>query len=126
VTVVADTSLLIDYLAGFPVPSVNRAMVDGVLVLPPLVVAELITGAHTPEALHAIFEMLQDVNTHHTDLLHWIEVGKLRRLLGTRGINVTVPDGHIAQCALELDATLLSRDAVFRRIAKHVPLRVSE
>jgi len=40
------------------------------------------------------------------------------------GLSVTIPDAHVAQCALDRDAILLTRDGVFGKIAKHVPLRL--
>lgn len=45
-------------------------------------------------------------------------------MLRTHGINVTIPDAHLAQCALDRDATLLTRDEIFTRIAEHTPLRL--
>jgi predicted nucleic acid-binding protein len=59
-----------------------------------------------------------------TPLDHWIRVGDLRRTLARKGVSVTIPDAHVAQCALDLDAVLLTSDGVFNTIAKHVPLRV--
>lgn len=126
VAVVVDSSLLIDFLSGFPVPDLARAFVDGRLVIPPLVVAEVVTGAHTLQARHAIFELLQEVDMHPTNLQHWIKVGDLRGQLAPHGINVTIPDAHIAQCALDLDAELLAGDGIFAKIARHVPLRIRE
>lgn len=52
-------------------------------------------------------------------------VGDLRRNLKLHGLNVTIPDAHIAQCALDRNAPLITRDAIFRRIAEHVPLRLA-
>lgn len=45
-------------------------------------------------------------------------------MLRSRGINVTIPDAHVAQCALDLDATLLARDDIFALIARHTSLRL--
>jgi predicted nucleic acid-binding protein len=56
-------------------------------------------------------------------LRHWIAVGDLRRDLGRRGVNLTIPDAHIVQCVIDLDATFITRDKVFQLVAKHVPLR---
>lgn len=53
-----------------------------------------------------------------------VRVGDLRRKLAQKGIAVTIPDAHVAQCALDRDAVLLTSDAVFRSIAKHSPLRL--
>ncbi|HEY0158313.1 MAG TPA: hypothetical protein VGF28_13610 [Thermoanaerobaculia bacterium] len=59
-------------------------------------------------------------------LEHWMNVGALRRLLASKGVNVTVPDAHVAQCALDRDAVLYSGDVIFARIAKHTSLRLSQ
>ncbi|MEO8379895.1 MAG: PIN domain nuclease, partial [Acidobacteriota bacterium] len=59
-------------------------------------------------------------------LEHWIRVGDLRRLLARNGINATIPDAHVAQCALDRDAVLLTRDKVFAAIAKQTPLRLRD
>jgi hypothetical protein len=54
-----------------------------------------------------------------------VRVGELRRALASRGIAVSTPDAHVAQCALDAASPLLSRDAVFNKIAAHTPLRLS-
>lgn len=53
-----------------------------------------------------------------------MRVGDLRRLLKSHGINATIPDAHIAQCALDLNATLFTRDDIFPRIANVTSLRL--
>ena len=121
---VADASVLIDLLAGIRSGSLVDAAARFELVLPPLVVAELVTGAHTIEERNTLAELLQDVPVHRTDLHHWIDVGNLRRSMAFRGLNVTIPDAHIAQCALELNAVLLSRDDIFPKMARYSALRV--
>jgi predicted nucleic acid-binding protein len=55
---------------------------------------------------------------------HWIRVGELRRYRLARGLPVSTPDAHVAQCALDRDATLLSLDASFGRIAQTTALGV--
>jgi predicted nucleic acid-binding protein len=52
-------------------------------------------------------------------------VGDLRRHLADKGVSVSTPDAHIAQCAIDREALLLTRDAVFERIAKVTTLRVA-
>ena len=122
--VVADTSIWIDHLAGEPNPTMDAALRAETVVFPLLVVSELFAGADTPDRRASIGELLQDFPIHEVGLDHWIAVGDLRRDLKRYGVNVTIPDVHVAQCALELNATLLSRDAIFRLIADHVPLRL--
>jgi len=122
--VVADTSVWIDLFAGRPVPALEEALRHGLVVLPPLVVAELISGARRPRDRTSIQSLVEELPLHETPLAHWVRVGDLRRRLAGRGVSVSTPDAHVAQCALDRDALLLSRDAVFVRIAEASELRV--
>jgi predicted nucleic acid-binding protein len=122
--VVADTSAWIDFFAGRPAHALEDALAQGLVVLPPLVVAELISGAHRARDRAAITRLVDDLPLHETPLAHWIRVGELRRRLSERGISVSTPDAHVAQCALDRDAVLLSSDAVFTRIARSAGLRL--
>lgn len=122
--VVIDTSVLIHFLSGFPVPALEDAIAHGVAAIPPIVVAELLSVDVTVRERETIGEILQDAPIHHVDLEHWIRVGELRRTLARHGLNVTIPDAHIAQCALDRKAVLLTRDAVFNQIAKRLDLKL--
>lgn len=122
--VVVDTSVLIEFFSGSETDSIAEALEHGSAVLPPIVVSELISGATRQPQRQAIGELLQDAPVHDTPLEHWIRVGDLRRKLAQKGVSVTIPDAHVAQCALDLDAILLTSDHVFTIIAKHVPLRL--
>ncbi len=121
--VIVDTSVWIDFFAGNPAPELEEALSAGSAVIPPLVVAELVSGA-SGEQRGMLGELLQDAPVHETPLDHWIRVGDLRRELAREGVAVTIPDAHVAQCALDRDAVLLSRDAAFTRIARHTRLRL--
>lgn len=123
--IVADTSVLLDYFERYPVPALERALDYGTLVLPPLVVGEIVSGDLTIDQKMLLAEILTDSLVHETPLAHWIYVGELRRKLRRRGLNVTLPDAHVAQCAIELDALLLTRDDIFPLIARHTSLRVT-
>ena len=122
--VVVDTSLWIDFFAGAEAAAVEEALALGAAIFPPIVVSELVSGATTPTQRQEIGQLLQDAPLHDTPLEHWIRVGDLRRTLARKGVSVTIPDAHVAQCALDRDAVLLTRDTVFTKIAKLVPLRL--
>ena len=122
--IVVDTSVWIDLFAGRPVPTLQQFLRQGLVVLPPIVAAELISGARRLSDRRAIRDLLLEIPVHETPLEHWIGVGELRRRLADRGLSVSTPDAHVAQCALERDAVLLSRDAVFGRIADVTGLNV--
>lgn len=122
--VVVDTSVWIDFFAGRAVPDLEDALAQGSVVLPPLVVAELVSGARRPRDRVAIVDLVRELPLHDTPPDHWIRVGDLRRQLRGRGLAVSTPDAHVAQCALDLDAVLLSRDTVFAHIAAAAKLRL--
>lgn len=124
--VVVDSSVWIDHLAGRRIAELEDATIEGEVALPPLVIAELLSGDTTIPQRQAIGELLQEYKLHETGLEHWIRVGELRRKMRRRGINVTIPDAHVAQCALDLDATLLTRDDIFLRISAHTSLRLAQ
>ena len=122
--VVVDTSVWIDFFAGRPVSSLEDALAHGAVVLPPLVVAELVSGAWRRRDRAAIADLVEQIPLHDTPLDHWVRVGELRRELLGRGISVSTPDAHVAQCALDRGAVLLSRDDVFARVARFSRLQV--
>lgn len=122
--VIVDSSVWIDYLSGTVVPEVERAAGEARLLLSPLAIAEVLSGDLTPHYREVVGWFLQEFPIHPTPLGHWMEVADLRRTLRAKGVNTSLPDAHIAQCALEVDATLLTRDDIFLRIAKHTSLRV--
>lgn len=127
---VVDTSIWIDFLAGNEVPALEDALARGVVVVPPLVMAELMSGARREWDRAAIARLMKMLTMHDTPAAHWLEVGNLRRGLREKGLSVSIPDAHIAQCAIDRGgqggrgAPLLTRDAIFRRIAELVPLRL--
>jgi predicted nucleic acid-binding protein len=121
--VVVDTSVWIDFFGGKGSEELEEALAGGVVVIPPIVVAELVSGANAQQR-GTIGELLQDAPVHETPLDHWVRVGDLRRHLAKKGVAVTIPDAHVAQCALDRDAVLLTRDALFVQIARHSRLRL--
>jgi predicted nucleic acid-binding protein len=123
VVVVADTSVLIEYVNGREAGAIDEVLTNDRLILPPLVISELVTGGIGLVETTRIAEVLRFATMHETTLSHWIAVGDLRRDLGRRGLRVTIPDAHVTQCVIDLDATLIARDKIFRLIAQHIPLR---
>ena len=122
--IVADTSEWIEYFAGRPAPQLDHALAAGRAVVPPLVVAELLSGARTAKDRSSLEDLLRDIVLPVDPFSHWVRVGGLRGALRSRGLNVSTPDAHVAQCALDLDAPLLSRDRVFTKIAQLTALRL--
>jgi predicted nucleic acid-binding protein len=122
--VAADTSVWVDFFAGRPVSGLEDALRQGLVVFPPIVVAELISGARRPRDRAAILDLVEDLPMHETPTERWAPVGDLRRKLARQGVSISTPDAHVAQCAHERDALLLSGDAIFVRVAETSNLRV--
>jgi predicted nucleic acid-binding protein len=122
--IVADTSVWIEHFGGQRVSDLEDGLAQALVVLPPIVVAELMSGAHTARERSILGDLFLEIPIHETPLDHWIRVGTLRRRLRSKGLSVSTPDAHVAQCALDRDAVLLSRDAIFRRVAGHTQLRL--
>ena len=124
VGLVVDTSVWIDFFAGRSVPLLEDALALGSVVLPPIVVAELVSGARRTADRKALVDLLDDLPIHETPRDHWVRVGELRRGLIEKGHPISTPDAHVAQCALDRDAPLLSADRAFAVIARHAALRL--
>ncbi len=122
---VIDTSSWISYFAGRGPDWIEDALGESRVHLPPMVAAELLSGPMTARQRDALKSLLADLPLCPTDLQHWFRVGKLRNRLLAKGLAVTTPDAHIAQCALDLVAELLTEDAIFTLIARHHPLHLT-
>ena len=123
--IVVDTSEWVEYFAGRPAPLLDHALAAGLAVAPPIVVAELVSGARAAKDRDSLEAVLRDVALTVDPFEHWVRVGALRATLRARGLHVSTPDAHVAQCALELDAPLLSRDRLFVKIAALTRLRLA-
>lgn len=123
--VVVDTSVWVGYFAGMDIPLLDDSLKQGGVMLPPVVVAELVSGAHRPRERAALIGFLEEMPLCDAPRDHWIRVGELRHRCREKGLSVSTPDAHVAQCALDADALLLSRDRVFSEIAHHTRLRLA-
>jgi tRNA(fMet)-specific endonuclease VapC len=122
---VVDTSSWIAWLAGGGSSLVGEALEEGRLHLPVIVSAELLSGRLDDSERAELQDMLSDLPAVGTEPAHWFRVGKLRAVLRGKGLSVSTPDAHVAQCAIETDGVLLTEDRVFEKIAKIVPLRLA-
>ena len=122
---VVDTSSWIAWLAGGGSSLVEEALEEGRLHLPVIVAAELLSGRLDASERAELQDMLSDLPAVGTDPEHWFRVGKLRAELRAKGLSVSTPDAHVAQCAIDTGGVLLTEDRVFEKIAKVVPLQVA-
>jgi len=123
--VVVDTSVWVDYFRGQEIPLLDEALKRGAVMIPPVVVAELVSGAHRPQERVALIDFLGELPLCPDDRNHWLRVGELRRRCREQGCSTSTPDAHVAQCALDAEALLFSRDRIFKAIARHCDLRLA-
>lgn len=122
---VVDTSSWISYFAGHGSPLIDPALEEGEVFLSPVVAAELVSGKLGPRQRAALEELLAELPLAPHGFEHWLGVGRLRASLFARGFSVSIPDAHVARCALDLDAELLTEDDIFRKVSRVAGLRLA-
>jgi len=122
---VVDTSSWIAYFAGAARPALEEALEEGRAWLPAVVAAELLSGRLGARQRRRLTSLLDDLPLAPADRGHWYRVGKLRAFLREEGISISTPEAHVAQCALDLGAALLTEDGIFRLVAGHTDLRLA-
>ncbi len=122
---VIDTSSWISFLAGGGSELVQQALDERRVHLPPIVAGELLSGRLSASDRRALTSLLDDLPLVPADRAHWYRVGRLRASLGQRGLAVSTPDAHVAQCVLDLGADLLTEDRIFSKLAGLAPLRLA-
>lgn len=125
IAVVVDTSSFISYFAGKGDPTrVEEALEVSRVYLSPVVAAELLSARMKPAEHEELLAFLKDLPACETDFDHWVRVGMLRSEASKRGLVLSTPDAHVAQCALDLHAALLTEDKIFTKLATWTRLRV--
>lgn len=121
---VVDTSSWIAYFAGRGGEEIDVALAEGRVFLSPVVAAELLSGPLDAGQRSELEDLLSDLPLCAADLAHWFRVGRLRAAMRAKGVTVSTPDAHVAQCALDCRGTLLTEDRVFRHVARHTSLEL--
>lgn len=123
--VVIDTSVLIAYLRGEASSMLEEHLENGNAFVTPVVCAEILSGTRNLGEERAVLDAIADLPITDADLEHWFRVGRLRNQLRKRGLNISTPDAHIAQSAIDNAALLFTRDQVFEKIARETHLKIS-
>jgi predicted nucleic acid-binding protein len=121
---VIDSSSWSAYFRGKDSPLVEEALAHGLVRLPAIVAAELLSAKISPRRRRELESFLADLPLCGVEREHWFRVGALRSSLFAKGVSVSTPDAHVAQCAIDLQADLMTDDGVFAIIARHHPLQL--
>jgi len=97
---VIDTSSWIAYFRqGSGDAIIEPALEQGTVYLPPVVASELLSGRMAERARGELEEFLLTLPLCQADIAHWLRVGRLRNSLAAKGLSLSTPDAHVAQCA---------------------------
>ncbi len=122
--IVVDTSSWISYFKGKENKDIDKALEEGRCYLSPIVLAELLSAKLKEEQQKTLTEFLKELPLCDNSFGHWQRVGLLRSNLARRGISVSTPDSHVAQCVLDLDGYLISEDKIFQKLAKVIKINL--
>jgi predicted nucleic acid-binding protein len=101
----------------------SSALQGGATVLTTgLVMQELLQGFRGPKVRERIVERLSALPLLVPDREDHIRAAELRNLCRRKGVQVGTIDALFAQLCVRHDLRILTLDADFRHIAKHVPL----
>ncbi len=120
----ADTSSVVALLKGDQgrdVEVVRNALLDGILVLAPASVAELLSD---PDIAPPIEESVLDIPQLEVTPGYWERVGRLRAKLMRHRFRPKLADSLIAQSCLDHDVLLVTRDRDFSPFQKLADLRL--
>jgi predicted nucleic acid-binding protein len=119
-----DPSSLIAYLegkSGDDVDLVDQAFVDGIGVLSPVTVTELLSD---PQLSASLQQTILEVPVLPILDGFWARTGLLRARILRSGHKAKLADALIAQNCLDHNATLVTRDADFRVFNRVAGLRI--
>jgi hypothetical protein len=122
--IVVDTSVWISFFSGKTFKDVEMALKEGRIHLPPIVLAELLSAKLTKSEKTDLIAFLDELPLCVCDFEHWIRVGELRGHLLRKGISISTPDAHVAQCALDLEGYLATEDKIFSKISDRINLKL--
>ncbi len=124
--IAADTSVLVAYFAGGngeDLEFLDRALLQGILALPPVVLSEILCArGMTPDLQRRLIaiprlEILEG---------YWERAGETRAGLLARRLKARLADTLVAQSCIDHQVPLLTRDKDFRHFAKHCGLRLAQ
>jgi predicted nucleic acid-binding protein len=116
--IAADTSSWIAFLQGATgedVELLDRALADRQVLMPPVVLAELLSDPKLPST---VAETLLRIPLIEIDSGYWARAGALRAKVVAKRRKARLGDALIAQSCIDADLRLITRDRDFRAFAE--------
>jgi tRNA(fMet)-specific endonuclease VapC len=110
--IVADTDVLIDFLAGREPAAarVTRELGSGNLWTTVITRFEMLSGARGLRARQIVGELLDSIKSVPLDVSAADRAADVRRTLARKGVGIGMADSLIAGIALQIGGTLLTRN----------------
>ena len=122
--IAADSSSLIAYLGGEAGPDIERilqALMAGDFRIPAPAVSELLIKGDPAQ----ITQFIEEAPLLPIEDGFWQRVGASRRLLYSKGLKAALGDSLIAQCCIDADVPLISRDRDYRHFERWCGLKLA-
>jgi hypothetical protein len=123
--IAVDSSTIIDFFAGktrADVQLFDANLLAGQIVLPPVVLAEVMSDPRLP-AQHAT--LLQELPLLTILGGYWLRAGQSRASILARKLRARLPDTLIAQSCIDHDVALIQHDGDFESFAKYCGLKLA-
>jgi predicted nucleic acid-binding protein len=123
--IAADTSTWIAFLAGEggqDVDLLETALEDRQVLMPPAVLAELLSDPKLPAEIAGSFLNIPLIEIAEG---YWQRVGRLRAKVLSKGRKARLGDALIAQSSIDRGISLLTRDRDFRNFADAAGLNLA-
>jgi predicted nucleic acid-binding protein len=122
--IATDTSSLVAYLSGESgedVTQLQTAIEADALLMPPPVLSELLSKPDVSqiEALLANVPLMEIMDGF------WDRAGRNRRVLRLQGLKAALADSLIAQCCIDADVPLITRDRDYRHFERWCGLKLA-
>ena len=120
--IAADSSSLIALFRGDDGPDVqllDRALHQGIVVLPPVVLAEMLSYPALDEEIAGLIRALSVLEIHPG---FWERTAAIRARVLTLGLRARLADSLIAQSCVDHGVPLITRDDDFQHFADHAGL----
>ncbi len=123
--IAADTSSLVAFLAGkndADTAAIAAGFSERALYLPPPVLVELIGR---PQDEPYIADLVAEASILVVRDGMWLRARACRRLLLSKGLRARGMDALIAQCCIDADVALITRDGGFRHFERWCGLKLA-
>lgn len=116
--IAVDTSSFVSYFSGnsgSDVELVEVAFEKQQVVFPPVVLSELLSDS---KLIKKVIDLIKEIPILSIEAGYWERVGILRSKVLSKGYKARLADSLIAQCCIDHEVPLVTRDLDFRHFVR--------